>query len=179
MPTMVRQPFGASSFALQVAVSRYMRSGCRRVPARSTASPITCLKSLRQLITARLRRPNHAMEPTAGSFGSSLNMQFHPQPIATLCAASRRSSCSRWVYVGSYDGRAFLSVFSNWGVRRKRRRQVCSQYASGVRSPQDSSFGRRPQRDHSSCQRCHRKDNSRYLPLWAQFDRDIGLHRFS
>ena len=30
-----------------------------------------------------LDRPNHTMERTAGSFGSSLSMKFHPRPAAT------------------------------------------------------------------------------------------------
>ena len=38
---------------------------------------------------------NHAMERTTGSFGPSSSMKFHPQPAATRCPASRRSSCSR------------------------------------------------------------------------------------
>src|SRR5204862_6388465 len=41
------------------------------------------------------KRPNHAMERTAGSFGSALTMKFHPQPAATRSPASRRSSCSQ------------------------------------------------------------------------------------
>jgi hypothetical protein len=38
---------------------------------------------------------NHAMERTAGGFGSSPAMKFHAQPEATRHPASLRSSCSR------------------------------------------------------------------------------------
>jgi hypothetical protein len=38
---------------------------------------------------------NHAMKGTAGSFGSSPFMKFHPQCAATRLPASRRSSYSR------------------------------------------------------------------------------------
>jgi hypothetical protein len=46
-------------------------------------------------LLARATSPNHAMERTAGSFGSSLFMKFHPQPAAACSPASRRSSYSR------------------------------------------------------------------------------------
>jgi hypothetical protein len=38
---------------------------------------------------------NHAMERTAGSFGSMLSMKLHSQSAAARSPASRRSSCSR------------------------------------------------------------------------------------
>jgi hypothetical protein len=43
----------------------------------------------------RRARSNQAMERTAGSFGSSLSMKFHPQAAATRHPASCLSSCSR------------------------------------------------------------------------------------
>jgi hypothetical protein len=43
----------------------------------------------------RSSRPNHAMERTTDSFGSSPTMKLRPQSEAARSLASRRSSCSR------------------------------------------------------------------------------------
>jgi hypothetical protein len=53
---------------------------------------VFCLSPFRLANSAlnTTQRPNHTMQRTAGSLGSSLTMKVHPQPAAARSLASRR-----------------------------------------------------------------------------------------